>query len=317
MTSLEIILLTHNRTRQAFEAILSILNQDNQNFKLIISDNSKDNSLCDLIQSNIQNYPLLAGVIYIKRPQVLPALDHVNLCLDGVKSDYFCLFHDDDLMLPGFVENFLDAQNLFSGAVAFGANAIAEKNGVNGKNFFESAGVYTVGITPKILATRYFSRHQLGVAPFPSYVYKKSAIQSLYFNPSWGKYGDVTWLLNVASRGELIWINQPLMIYRLHDTNDSLTESRGDRLKFLAFIKRNIDKFGLGLLSDYRFFIYKKNLPLLLNTNGKVRQSAILKKYMSSYRIYRWLRLDHHWHLINKWKIRLYWKFFKLLGNVS
>lgn len=292
-----------------------MLDQVNSNFDLIVSDNSDSDGLGSLIQSKIQNHPLLSRVIYVKRPQVLPALEHVNLCIDEVTSDYFCLFHDDDLMLPDFTAKFFEAQNLFSEAVAFGANAIAEKNGVRGKNFFQSAGVYTVGITPKILAARYFSRHQLGVAPFPSYVYKKSAIQSLYVNPSLGKYGDVTWLLSVASRGELIWINQPLMIYRLHDGNDSLTESRRDRLKFLAFIKRNIDQFGLGLLSDYRFFVYKKNLPLLLNVNKKVKQTDILRRYVSCYRIFRWLRFDHHWYLINKWKIRLYWKWLKFIGQ--
>jgi glycosyltransferase involved in cell wall biosynthesis len=317
LASLAIILLTHNRTQQAFEAILSILGQAGQDFELIVSDNSEGDSLGDLIQSSIKNNPALSRVIYIKRPQVLPALEHVNVCLGEVVSDYFCLFHDDDLMLPNFVENFFKAQNLFPNAVAFGANAIAEKNGVSEKHFFQSVGSYTTGITPKKLAEKYFSRHQLGVAPFPSYIYKKSGIQAFRFDPGWGKYGDVTWLLSIASSGEVVWINEPLMIYRLHDGNDSLTESRRDRFKFLAFIKKNIDKYGRGLLSDYRFFIYKKNLPELLQAYGKDRQADTLKKYMYFYRIYRWSRVDHYCHLVNKWRVRLYWKWFKLFENVG
>lgn len=312
-----IILLTHNRTKQAFEAILSILNQTNPDFELTVSDNSDTDSLGDLIKSNTQKNPSLLRVVYIKRPKVLPALEHVNLCLSEVVSDYFCFFHDDDLMLPNFTSKFFMAQSQFPAAVAFGANALTEKNGVSGKPFFQSVGFHTVGITPKKLTERYFSRHQLGVAPFPSYVYKKSAIKPLRFDSDWGKYGDVTWLLTVASCGEIIWINEPLMIYRLHDGNDSLTESRRDRLKFLAFIKKNIDKFYKGLLSDYRFFIYKKNLPLLLGVDGKVKHADTLKKYMSSYRIYRWLRFDHYWHLINKLRIRFYWRLFKLFGNIG
>jgi hypothetical protein len=220
-------------------------------------------------------------------------------------------------MLPNFTSKFFKAQNQFPDAVAFGANAITEKNGETGKPFFQSVGFHVSGITPKKLAERYFSRHQLGIAPFPSYVYKKSAIKSLRFDSDWGKYGDVTWLLTVASCGEIVWINEPLMIYRLHDGNDSLMESRRDRFKFLAFIKKNIDKFYKGLLIDYRFFIYKKNLPLLLGVDGKVKRADILKKYMSSYRIYRSLRFDHHWHLINKLRIRLYWRMFKLFGNIG
>ncbi len=317
MASLAITLLTHNRTQQAFEAILSILGQASQDFELIVSDNSEGDSLGDLIQSSIKNNPALSRVIYIKRPQILSALEHVNVCLGEVVSDYFCFFHDDDLMLPNFVENFFKAQNLFPNALAFGANAIAEKNGVSGKHFFQSVGSYTVGITPKKLAEKYFSRHQLGVAPFPSYVYKKSAMGSLRFDSDWGKYGDVTWLLNVASCGEIVWINEPLMVYRLHEGNDSLTESRRDRLKFLAFIKKNINQFGVGLLSDYRFFIYKKNLPLLMGVSGGCRRVRIMKRYMSSYSVFRWLRLDHYFHLVNKWKVRSYWRFSKLFSNIG
>ena len=316
MTSLSIILLTHNRTSQAFEAILSVLEQTKHDFELTVSDNSDTDSLGSLIQSNIEIKPSLSRVIYIKRPKLLPALEHFNLCLDEVSTDYFCLFHDDDLMLPSFVENFFKAQNKFPHAAAFGNNAIAEKNGVKGKIFFQSVGPYTIVLTPKVLAEKYFSRHQLGVAPFPSYVYKKSAIKSLHFHPGWGKYGDVTWLLSVACHGEIVWLNKPLMVYRLHDGNDSLTESRRDRLRFLAFIKKNVDKFGLGLLRDYRFFMAKKNLPLLLNANGRVGQADVLKKYLSFYRSHRWLRLDHHGHLINKWKVRLSLKWSKLFSNI-
>lgn len=308
--------MTHNRTKQAFEAILSVLEQGGHNFDLTVSDNSDTDSLGHLIQSNIQKIPSLSRVTYIKRPKLYPALEHFNLCLDEVASDYFCLFHDDDLMLPNFVAKFFEAQNLFPHAAAFGTNAIAEKNRINRNLFFQSAGSHTVGITPRVLAEKYFSRHQLGVAPFPSYIYKKSSIKSLHFDPGWGKYGDVTWLLNVACHGEIIWINQPLMIYRLHDGNDSLIESRRDRLKFLAFIKRSKNRFGPTILRDYRFFIFKKNLPILLDSSNKVRQANILKKYIFTYRIYRILRLDHHWHLIKKWKIRLHSKWFKSFGNL-
>lgn len=309
--------MTHNRTSQAFEAILSVLEQKNHNFKLTVSDNSDTDNLGKLIQSNIQKNLSLSKVNYIKRPRPLPALEHLNLCLDEVDSDYFCLFHDDDLMLPNFVSKFIDAQNKFPHAAAFGTNAIAEKNGIRGKPFFQSIGDYTVGITPKKLAAKYFSRHQLGVAPFPSYVYKKIAIQSLCFDSDSGKYGDVTWLLRVASCGEIIWVNEPLMIYRLHEGNDSLTESRRDRLKFLAFIKKNVNEFGMGLSSDYRFFIHKKNLHQLLQSYGKERQVDTLKKYMTSYRAFRWFRLDHYGQLVNKLKVRFYSRFFKLFGNVN
>jgi len=63
-------------------------------------------------------------------------------------------------------------------------------------------------------------------------------MNGMSFKANDGKYGDVIWLLEMASRGEMMWVNSPSMIYRLHDGNDSLSESRKDRLKFLAYLKK-------------------------------------------------------------------------------
>lgn len=315
LVTLDIFLLTHNRPHQAFEAIKSIIAQDDCRYNLVVSDNSDDETLGQLIEAHKNSYSQLSNVSYRKRTPVVQAFDHFNICLNETQSDYVCLFHDDDLMLPQFVSRVRDAIAKYPNAVAYGANSLTEINGVAGKFFFTSDREYLINNSSRKLLARYFARYQLGVAPFPSYVYKSSAIQDFRFDSGWGKYGDVTWLLSVACRGFVIWINEPLMIYRLHDGNDSLTESRRDRLRFLAFLKRNIEVFSKGLLSDYRFFLYKKNLPNLLHENKNRRRAAILRKYMSSYRIFRWLRLDHYGYLLNKLKVRVYLHWSRLFND--
>jgi glycosyltransferase involved in cell wall biosynthesis len=306
LVTLDIFLLTHNRPHQAFEAIKSIIAQDDCRYSLVVSDNSDDDTLGQLIEFHRNSYAQLSNVSYRKRTPVVPAFDHFNICLNETRSDYVCLFHDDDLMLPQFISRVHNAIAKYPNAVAYGANSLTEINGVAGKIFFTSDREYLINNSSRELLAKYFGRYQLGVAPFPSYVYKSSAIQDFRFDPGWGKYGDVTWLLSVACHGFVVWINEPLMIYRLHDGNDSLTESRRDRLRFLAFLKKNIEVYSKGLLNDYRFFLYKKNLPNLLHENKNRRRTAILRKYISLYRIFRWLRLDHYGYLLNKLKVRLY-----------
>jgi hypothetical protein len=147
-------------------------------------------------------------------------------------------------------------------------------------------------------------------------VYIKLHKENIYVDAS--KYQEKLIESTISEFMRIIFSLNPqhISLKMSNDNNDSLTESRHDRLKFLAFIKNNIDKFGQGLLRDYRFFICKKNLPILLNSSKKTKQANILKKYVSSYRTYRWLRLDHHWHLINKLKVRLYSNWFKLFSNI-
>jgi glycosyltransferase involved in cell wall biosynthesis len=211
---------------QAYEAILSIATQNNKNFKLIISDNSSDGSLEDMLNQHILNSDQI-NFDYRKRDKVYSAVDHGNLCLNEVDTDYFCLFHDDDLMLPNFVENFWAVLKLNPQMVSCGMNAYIENlNSQENKSkrlFFKDFRRYIGPISPKNLIEKYFGRNQLGIAPYPSYIYKKSALEKMRFTSEDGKYGDVTWLLRVSAMGPMIWVNLPSMIYRIHDGNYSMT----------------------------------------------------------------------------------------------
>ncbi len=261
---LTIFLISHNRPQDAIKALKSILAQNDQRFNLIISDNSSNQELTELISAT---YP---HIQYRKRDSALTALAHFNLCISEVESDYFSLFHDDDLMLPNYVSSFWSAQNQFPNAIAYGGNALVEKNeNVIGVSF-KAAADYEAINYPDDLAAKYFSRHQLGVAPFPSYVYRRSDDCSLMFDVHAGKYSDVQSLLQLADCGSFVWIKEPMMVYRLHGSNDSNVESFGDRLKFLTFLKRNGQIVSALTLVNYRRFLYKKYL---------YRNSGVAVKY--------------------------------------
>lgn len=305
-------MLTHNRPHQAYEAIQSILSQSDQRFRLIVSDNSSDDQLKKIIESHLVNLPF-SKFSYLRRDKVYSVIDHGNLCLSEVNENYFCLFHDDDLMLPNFVSNFWNALSVYPNLVSCGMNAFIEKNGETNRLFFQHHRKYIAPISSKNLVERYFARHQLGIAPFPSYIYRADSVKDIQFRSDDGKYGDVTWLLRVAARGPMIWVNSPSMIYRLHDGNDSLSESRKDRLRFLSFLKKNINNFGAKIISDYRFFLYKRNLPELNMSGQHNFKVNILKSYIQHYRIVRWFRFDQHLQLARKFLIRQIIKFKKLI----
>lgn len=271
--SLTIFLLTHNRPKDAWLAVTSILQQKDNRFKLIVSDNS------ELDDMGLQLQSLPTRVEYRKRPSNLTAFEHFNLCISEVTTDFYALFHDDDLMLPNFVGAFWRAHEIFPNAIAYGGNALIERGSqVCGQSFlaFDS---YQVLTTFSDLAAKYFSRHQLGISPFPSYVYRRFDSQALEFDLCSGKYGDVQWLLKLIQLGKLVWSSEPVMIYRLHGENDSNTESFRDRMRFLGFLK-GIQKEVVGLsLVSYRRFLYRKFLAGRFKASNAKRQELI-EKYL-------------------------------------
>jgi len=80
-----------------------------------------------------------------------------------------------------------------------------------------------------------------GIAAFPSYTYKTEALKDLCFDQSEaGKYSDVTFLLKLANRGPILWLQQPLLYYRIHDKNDSKLIEINNLRMLVRFLRKKV-----------------------------------------------------------------------------
>ncbi len=291
MKFLTIYILCHNRPEYARQAILSVLGQVRQIFTLVLSDNSSNDDVERMVKSEFPD------VRYIRRSPMLMPLEHFNCCIDEAQSDYFCLFHDDDIMDADFAETMEQYSRDFPAAIALGCNARMEKFGkLEPRTCFRSFRKHELITTPRNLAHRYFSRAQSGFAPFPGYVYNRRLVGEQRLPLEGGKYADVTWLLSLARKGTIVWVNKPLMTYRLHESNDGNIESLRDRLRLLGFLKQNKEIFGAGLLKDFRCaFIYKKIAKAHDVTHPKRYRMAV--SFLNNYRWSRYARLNYYWAL--------------------
>jgi glycosyltransferase involved in cell wall biosynthesis len=276
MKNLTIFVLCHNRPDFARETLHSILGQTDLNFTLVVSDNSSNDEVGNMVLSE---FPQLD---YRRREPMLRQLEHFNQCIDETQTDYFCLFHDDDLMHANFVQYMKATLDAHSTVVACGCNALSESLGIiESRTTFQAIGNLEWIASPRDLARRYFARAQSGFAPFPCYVYRRQLVGDVRFLVDGGKYTDATWLLTLAMRGRIVWINTPLMTYRIHGGNDGSIESPRDRLRFMGFIKRNLNTLGLDLLADYRCsFIYK---PLVQNVAVSAKRRQLAKAFLDHY----------------------------------
>ncbi len=295
MPSLHLFILCHNRPDDARQAIASVLAQTDTNYTLTISDNSSNDSVEQMVR---EHFPQVG---YVRRRPMLPVQGHFNSCIDEAQSsDYFCLFHDDDLMDPDYVRVMRTAALEYPHAIAIGCNARTESAGViQTRPFFQARHARERISSARDLAYRYFGRSQSGIAPFPGYVYNRTLVGSTRMKTDGGKYADATWLMTLADRGEILWLREPLMAYRLHGGNDGLKESRQDRLRAMAYLKQKRARWGRGLLEDYRCsFIYKPMLRAGARTTAARTQLAAA--FLRRYRWARYLRLDTYLSLFRR-----------------
>jgi GT2 family glycosyltransferase len=295
MSALSLYILCHNRPDDARQAIRSVLAQTDQEFTLTVSDNSSDDRVEQMVR---QDFP---AVNYVRRRPMLAALEHFNRCIEEAQGTHFCLFHDDDLMAPDFVQEVKAAIQAYPQAIAFGCNAYIESLGKRQPRLAILSGRrYELITSPRQLAARYFARYQSGIAPFPGYVYQRASVGTTRFHPDEGKYSDVTWLLRLAGAGLTVWISKPLMTYRLHGGNDGSIESRRDRLRFLSYLKQQRRELGAGILQDYRCsFVYKPMILKSAVTSHPVRQSTAAR-FLRHYRWRRYARLDTYRALLRR-----------------
>jgi GT2 family glycosyltransferase len=297
--ALTIYLVCHNRPDDTREAIASILLQTDQSFKLIVSDNSSDERVRILVESEFPN------IQYIRRQPITRSLEHFNRCIAEAESDYFCLFHDDDLMTPDYVLEMKKLIQHAPDAIALSCNGRIEKFGqTTDELFFYSASHFTWSKDRRSLARRYFARSQSGIAPFPGYVYNRKLVADERIPVDGGKYADVTWLLNLATLAPIVWIDKALMIYRFHAGNDGSIESRKDRLTFLAYLKSNRSLIGDDILQDYRCsFIYKK---IRKEQSFNLRHRNFLaNRFLNYYKWARYFRISTYAALIIRGVVKL------------
>jgi len=285
--SLGIFILCHNRPEEAKQAIHSVLNQRNLNFVLTVSDNSSDDIVEEMVRANFPT------VNYVRRLPMLPSIEHFNRCIDDVTTDYFCLFHDDDLMGPDFVHEMRQAAVTYPHAIGLGCNAVIEVFGrPQPAPSFLAREEYETIYGANDLATRYFSRSQSGIAPFPGYLYNTQLVGAQRLFADGGKYTDVTWLLELTRKAALVWIRQPLMTYRMHSGNDGNIESRRDRLRFLSYLKYNRSWLGDEILQDYRCSFVYKTLLRTENTEKNSNRFKIARRFVNNYRWARYARIS-------------------------
>jgi glycosyltransferase involved in cell wall biosynthesis len=297
LTKLTIFILCHNRPAYAKLAIESALRQTNQDFRLVISDNSSNDELYRLINAEFSTLDIR------RRVPSLPSPDHFSKCISEVDTDYFCLFHDDDLMEPDYVDAMLRTIELYPYAVAYSCNAeIIDEENVPKDESFESGDTDVIIENPRALAGRYFSRFPNGIAPFPAYIYRSYIVKKIPINPqTGGKYSDVAWLLEISKCGSIVWNSEKLIRYRIHADSDGGFESTRDRLRLLRYLKMNSSFVGQSIISDYRFFLYKKFCKTrLIGRKLPDKYIKIFNRYLLIYRLKRFFKVETYAYLYYK-----------------
>ena len=277
--SIQIYILSRNRPLFLKVAIDSALNQNHSQikFEIIISDNSDNENVSKMIKENYAH----KNIKYIRRISPLSGIDHLNLVVSELNSEFSVIFHDDDILHPDYI-NIMSSFFNQSDAVLLGCNSINFKDNIldpkdvqDSKLRVNNLPSITKFYNEKDFLERYLPGND-GNAPFPSYMYRTKFLkQAMLKIPVTGKHADVLILSSHTNYGTIVWLAKPLIYYRIHDSNDTVIEQITSSISLFNYMKKKGIKKNSIKLQLFKVMFMKK----WLLQQGNIKLNITSRRY--------------------------------------
>lgn len=292
-------ILTHNRPQCIQGCIESVLNQSFENYIVCVSDNSDNDETERILSSLVEMHE---NLLYVHHKNLSNSYDHFMHIINTNTYEYYMLFHDDDQMMPRMVETLYRNLAKSDGIAAIGSNAVLKIDGkTTSIKFNKNKGILICGGQELIEC---YSRGKY--SPYPSYMYRKSKIDGL--KPQLehgGKYSDVSYLVDIAFKGNICILPDVLMYYNISSLQDSYAFDFLSHIKLTNYLIRlsgskvvlglRLFHIYLGAIEGYNkgTMLFRKRVLILLFSNYKY---GYFYKYIARYIQSKLYSLENSYH---------------------
>ncbi|QVL36820.1 glycosyltransferase family 2 protein [Aminirod propionatiphilus] len=239
--TVNVAILSYNRAAYLAEAVDSLFTQTLPPERILVFDNGSDESVAEAIRPWIES-----GQVLWRGSETNRGV-HWNLARafsqGGEGSDCLFVMHDDDRLCPAFLERqtaFLD-ENPRVVAVACNAYEIDGEGRRLGSLLHNPKRREAREFFPDLPSmVRLYTKTFMA---FPSVVYRSDAADAAPVRAEFGQLVDVVLLTELARRGTLAYVNEPLWEYRVHGGQDSSSFRERDWLLLENYYRERAREF--------------------------------------------------------------------------
>lgn len=203
---------TRNRPNFLQQSLESVLNQTYKNTRILVLDNNSETDLLPIINKSNDN-----RVSLVKNSKDIGIIGNWNKAIELCTTKYLSIFHDDDIMLPEFINKSINAleNNPTVGFSYSHANKVDEN--LNYMSLW-SPLFPKEGLIDGIDYVLYTIERGCCITIAPTVVIRKSVFDSV------GKFKDnlcfnsfdFNMWLRIANSFDIYFINEILVNYRIH-----------------------------------------------------------------------------------------------------
>lgn len=233
MSKLTIYITTYNRVQYLKRMIDSVLSQTYSDFNVIILDNCSTDGTEEYAKGIQDN-----RVSYHRNEENLGGAGNINQGFYKSKTEYFCVFHDDDICHKELLETEISYMESHPECVAVSClNDQIDRNGEIVKRCQKENNDETI-----YAGTTFFEAYLVNHTSmtFPPTMYRTEFIRGngIRLNTSPGPCGDVVLFMDIEKHGGIMaQINRNLFSYRVYSDQDSTTNLESMLIKLMEFLK--------------------------------------------------------------------------------
>lgn len=200
---------TYRRPFLVKRAIESALNQTVKDLIVFVSDNASNDETSEIVSEIAKKDP---RVYYVCHSKNIGMLSNYEFCLSNIKTKYFCILSDDDMLMPCFCELALEEFHKFPEIAFFAGSSLMVRKG---------EGVFRVPLDnwPRegLFNPPEGFLEMIGKYPIPNTVlYRTSAIADVKIDFQNNVAWDCDFLLQIASRFPIAISKKPCGFYVYH-----------------------------------------------------------------------------------------------------
>lgn len=258
------------------ETIRSVLSQQYNDYELVISDNAST----DRTAAISKDYAASDGRIkYFRNPKNLGAAPNYNRVFEESSGQYFKWLSHDDLLLPNYISTTLKVIEADPGLVL--CNTIVDyidsqndhlgfyKSVLSETNIDDAGERFMIMILRSHTCVDFFG------------LIRRSAMQNSLLHQSFSG-ADKAFLAQMALRGRMLQINEPLLQMREHDAR--YTRSTKTSTSKLAWHDTSLDgKRDIPVLKLFRTYKALVDQEVLSNEERRTCQRALRKFWLCSW----------------------------------
>jgi glycosyltransferase involved in cell wall biosynthesis len=199
---------TYNRADYLRMAVESALGQSYSSIEVLVSDNASTDETEGMMRA--WRAP---GLRYVRQPRNLGMVGNWNSCVQHARGDYFLLLSDDDLLAPDAIERLLAQLRQPGVAIAYSPVHYVS---ADLKTLPSSTPGPAVETGQQFIAASL--RGERLVMPSAT-MHLTDAVRALGGYPPVGTVSDLALRLALATHGGVRCVAQPLVRYRVHETN--------------------------------------------------------------------------------------------------